>query len=93
MRPTLHKTDANQRKIMNALRNIGATVCDLAPVGDGCPDILVGFRGVNYLIEIKNMDGRGMRFTEAEQEFKDTWRGQWTVVTNVDQAIAVVEAV
>ena len=43
--------DANQPEIVAALRAAGATVQHLHEVGQGCPDILAGFRGRNYLID------------------------------------------
>jgi hypothetical protein len=47
------KQDANQGEIVEALEKLGCTVLDLSSDGHGCPDILVGFRGMNYLAEIK----------------------------------------
>jgi hypothetical protein len=45
------KRDVNEKTIIAALRSVGATVQQLdAP---GCPDLLVGFRGVNTLMEVK----------------------------------------
>ena len=51
------RVDDNHAKIVASLRLVGCTVLDLSAVGQGCPDIMVGLAGVNYLIEIK--DGRG----------------------------------
>lgn len=45
MRRRAH-TDRNQPAIVAALRGIGATVQPLHAVGQGCPDLLVGYRGV-----------------------------------------------
>ena len=50
------RVDANQPVIVAALRAIGATVQHLHAVGQGCPDILVGYDGVNFLMEIKDGD-------------------------------------
>src|SRR3972149_1571025 len=50
------RTDANHTEIVNALQAIGASVTSLADVGGGCPDLLVGYRGQNMLLEVK--DGR-----------------------------------
>ena len=47
------KIDANQTEIVKALRQVGASVQSLASTGKGCPDLLVGFRGVNWLLEVK----------------------------------------
>lgn len=86
-----YKTDANQAEIVKALRAMGATVVSLASVKHGCPDLLVGWRGYNYLIEVKNMDGRGDRLTPDEQVFFDGWNGQVTIFRCVEDAIAFLE--
>jgi hypothetical protein len=46
------KRDANERAIIVALRLAGASVHQLQ--GTGEPDLLVGFEGVTYLMEIKD---------------------------------------
>ena len=43
------KIDENQPEIVDALRAMGCSVTILSAVGNGCPDILVGFRGINLL--------------------------------------------
>ena len=48
------KVDANQTEIVKALRQVGASVQSLAATGKGCPDLLVGIRGLNFLIEVKD---------------------------------------
>jgi len=48
------RIDANQPAIIAALRSIGATVQPLHAVGGGCPDLLVGLRGRNILMEVKD---------------------------------------
>ncbi len=45
--------DRNQPEIVAALRAAGATVEYLHAVGGGCPDLLVGYRGANYVLEVK----------------------------------------
>ena len=52
------RIDANQPEIVDGLRRIGATVRSTATIGIGFPDICVGFRGKNYLFEIK--DGKAL---------------------------------
>ena len=89
------RTDANQKEIVGALRQIGATVQILSDVGSGCPDILVGFRGSNYALEIK--DGEKIpskqRLTPAEAVWHSTWRGQVAIVKSIGEAIRVVSEV
>lgn len=73
-----------------ALRAIGCTVVSLSRVGDGCPDLLVGFRGKTTLIEVKNPYGR-----DEVNELQRDWHGRWrgapvAVVRSPDEAILVV---
>lgn len=86
------KIDANQTEIVAALRKIGCTVQILSSVGKGCPDILVGYRGKNFLLEIK--DGAkpvsAQKLTPDQVEWHDLWSGQVNVVNCVDQAIKIV---
>ena len=89
------RVDANQPEIVAALRAAGATVQHLHEVGRGCPDILVGFRNDNYLIEIK--DGSkppsARQLTPKEQEWHQEWRGYVTVVESAEDALAVIGAI
>lgn len=48
------RTDANQKAVVAALRAAGCSVLSLANIGSNAPDLLVGFRGVTYLLEVKN---------------------------------------
>lgn len=59
------KVDKNQAAIVQGLRKVGAKVQSIAEVGDGCPDLLVGFRGTWYAIEVK-MPGEALTEDEAE---------------------------
>lgn len=83
------RIDANQVAVVAALRAAGASVQPLATVGDGCPDLLVGFRGVNLLMECK--DGRktpGNRpLTDPQKEWLAAWRGRVVVVLSADEAV------
>ena len=81
------RADKNQPEIVAALRAAGATVHHLHTVGGGCPDIIVGYQGVNYLMEIKTETGK---LNAREQEFFELWRGQCVVVRNVDMALNVI---
>lgn len=83
------RTDANQAEIVEALRQVGASVVLLHQVGGGCPDIGVGFRGHTYLLEIK---AEGGRLTEDEREWHASWRGHVAVVYSVEDALRVIGA-
>ena len=83
------KVDANQAEIVADLRAIGCTVLHLHMVGHGCPDIAVGFRGQNYLFELKDGDKppSRRRLTADEQAWHEKWRGQVAVITTFDEAL------
>lgn len=83
--------DANQPEIVAALRAAGATVQHLHEVGRGCPDILVGFQGKNYLFEIKNPD-RLWGFTPRETAWIVDWRGQVNTIELAEHALEIMEA-
>lgn len=81
------KIDGNQGEIVKALRNVGCSVLSLAPIGRGAPDILVGYKGRNVLIEVKRPKGK---LNDQQQEFKAGWRGDLCVVRSVDEALMVL---
>lgn len=86
------KVDDNQAEIVAALRKIGASVQPLHAVGQGCPDLLVGWRGMTSLLEVK--DGKkppsARKLTEDQEKWHANWRGQVAVVETVEQAIEAV---
>ncbi len=84
------RVDANQREIVEALRKCSATVQHLHELGKGCPDILVGHRGCNYLLEIKAETGE---LTPVQVWWHEDWGGQVARVDTVDEALAVVGAI
>jgi hypothetical protein len=82
------RVDGNHDEVIDALRRIGAKAVYLrAPV-----DLLVGFRGVNALLEVK--DGRlppsHRQLTADERDFIATWPGTVHVVTSAEEAVRVV---
>ncbi|MDD4986141.1 MAG: hypothetical protein PHQ43_10210 [Dehalococcoidales bacterium] len=84
------RTDANQAEIMAALRKVGASVQSLHEVGRGCPDLVVGYHGHNYLMEVK------MPFqilNAAEEAWHVKWKGQVAVVYGVKEALVQIGAV
>lgn len=87
------KKDDNHQSVVQALRQIGAYVQDLGGVGQGCPDLLVGFRGAWHLLEVK--DGAKVpskrKLTPAEIEFLVDLRNRAPVhvIESVEQAIQV----
>ena len=85
------RRDTIHADIVAALRAVGASVQDLAAVGGGVPDILVGYRGVNYLMEIKTPRHTTKAGTHArQQEWHAGWRGSAHYVRSIDEAYRVI---
>ena len=86
--------DRNQDDIVNALENIGCSVVDLSGTPKrartkGLPDLLVGWRGKNYLMEVKALketNKRG-RLRESQYEFFAKWKGQCCVIRSLEDAL------
>ena len=84
------KVDVNQPALVAAIRDLGWTVQHLHSLGQGCPDILVGAKGKNYLFEIKNPEYYDGKLPADEQEWHDMWRGQVDVVETIEDILEVV---
>ena len=89
------KTDANHAQVVQALRDAGCGVLDLARMGEGCPDLLA--HGPTYpwraiLLEVK--DGSkppsARKLTPDQEKFHAAWKGALAVVTTVEEALDAV---
>ena len=80
------KRDENEPEIIAAYEAVGATV-EQNPIGKGRTDLDVGFRGVNYKVEVKMP---GAKLTDVQVDWHRTWRGQKAIVRNVKEALAVI---
>lgn len=95
MRRRAAKVDDNQREIVDALRKRGCFVQSLAPVGNGCSDLLVGRNGRWVLLEVK--DGSKTpsqrQLTPQQVQFILDCRNRAPVhvVETVEQALEVVQ--
>lgn len=83
------RVDLSQKRIVQALRDAGATVEVLSDVGRGVPDLLVGIRMRNFLFEVKNPGGPPSKnaLTPVEASWHREWRGEVVVVTTPEEAI------
>lgn len=81
------RKDKNHKEIADHLIAHGATVGDLSQVKRLC-DMVVGFRGINELVEIK--DGSkppsAQKLTEGEQGFHDRYTGTISIITTTEEA-------
>jgi hypothetical protein len=88
------KVDANQSDIVAALRAVGASVQPLHSVGQGCPDLMVGYRGQTFALEIKDgsLPPSARKLTDAQVEWHRDWRGHVVVVESVKDALIAIGA-
>jgi len=87
------KIDSNQNEIVEALRRCGASVLITSQLKN-CFDILVGYNGINYIVEIK--DGKKppsqRKLTQGEIKFRDNWRGgKYYVIESVEDALKMIK--
>jgi len=88
VKPRFTPNDANQPEILRVARQIpGLDYIDLTEVGDDCPDTLFGYKGVNYLAEIKTQKGR-MR--PGQERHHREWPGQTTVIRSPDDLLKLI---
>ena len=90
------KVDTNQAAIVAALRQVGAEVQPLHTLGGGVPDLLVAFRGANYLLEVKDGDKSPSKqaLTPDEAAWHARWlrKGQVAIVKTIDEALRAIGA-
>lgn len=83
------RTDANQKEIVEAIRKTGASVHITSGVADGFPDLVVGFRGRNFLFEVKDPSKplSQRRLTQDQIIFHKLWYGQVCIVHTAEDAL------
>ena len=88
------KVDDNQSEIVKALRKAGAVVLITSQLKNAF-DLLVGYRGNLFIVEIK--DGNKIpskrKLTEGEQKCKDNFNSvgvDYHIVKNIKEAIELI---
>lgn len=86
------RTDSNQQAIVKQLRDLHVSVQHLHMVGDGCLDLLLGFRGSNFLVELKDPSKppSKRKLTPDQEKFLLEWRGQAAVCETLDEILKVI---
>lgn len=82
------KVDTNQSQVVRELRQIpGVSVFPTHMVGGGFPDLVVGWRGVTILVELKDPDRppSARKLTPDEQAFCDSWTGAYMIATSAEE--------
>ena len=81
------KIDSNHTEIVDQLFLCGCSVQSMATIGNGCPDILVGYKGNNYVFEIKTAKGR---LNKRQERWFNQWIGQKDIIRNIYEAINII---
>jgi hypothetical protein len=83
------RVDSNQSTIVKALRGIPGVSVKVTSSLPEFVDIVVGFKGQSYLIEIK-AEGKKKQLKDSQKEFRDEWNGQWVVCENLDEILKTI---
>jgi len=83
------KPDANQAQLTEELRKLPGVS---AIVLNADIDLIVGYQGRNFLLEVKNpeLKWNANRRTERQKQLRATWTGQYAVVKSLDEVLAVI---
>lgn len=79
------RRDPNEPAIVKALEAVGASVKRLDEV-----DLLIGWRGHNFLLEVKGPKGA---LKPSQEEMIRSWRGQYGIVRTADEALRTIGAI
>ena len=90
------RTDSNHKEIIDCCRKIPSiSVFSTHMVGKGFPDIVIGYKGLNYLVEIK--DGKKSKsqkkLTDDEISFHELWKGQIIVAENINDIMRMLKII
>jgi hypothetical protein len=89
----IKRADANQPQLIRSIRKLpGVSVFLTHTVGKGFVDAVIGFRGVNYLVEIKDPGKSKSRkkLTPDEETFHRNWTGQVAVVETLEDVLKLL---
>ena len=93
------RVDANQRAIVTELRARGYSVAVTSSLGNGFPDLVVGFTDraghtANLLVELKDGDKPPSKqvLTSDEMRFMLGWRGHVIVARNADEVVEEIKS-
>ena len=87
------KIDANQNEVVKKIRSIpNVSVAITSALGNGFPDLVIGYKGLNYLIELKdgNKTPSQRKLTPDEEKFREQWNGNYHVCNSYQEIIKVI---
>jgi len=78
------KVDANQPEIVKALRAINGVTVEL-----GMDDLLIGYKGANYWIELKEV-GKEKQIKPHQAMLAEKWKGQYLITSSLDEILELM---
>lgn len=84
------RVDANHLDICHVLRQSGQSVFSTAALGNGFTDAVTAFRGINYLVEIKD-GNKKWNLTPDQVKFHVEWQGPIIILDSIQSAINWME--
>lgn len=76
--------DVKHLAVAQRFQAYGASVLDLSRLGFGAPDLLVGFCGINELVEVK---GQESGLTAWQTQFQNMWQGREVRVVRDERGV------
>ena len=90
------RTDANQSDVVAEFREAlpDASLKVMSGAGDGFPDLAIGWRGVNFLFEVKDPEKcpSARQLTRAQKDLHTEWQGQIAIVHSSGEILALMAA-
>lgn len=85
-----NRRDQNHWRLVSEFRTLGCSVQDTSRVGDGCPDIYVGFLGRHHGVEIKRPKKGRVEHTQVQ--WAAATKGCWHLVRTPEDVQMLVTA-
>ena len=87
------RVDANHKEVVDEFRRLGCSVLDMSRLGDGAPDLLIGYGGVSILVEVKDGLKPPSKSTLNNDQLQwwMNWRENPRVVRNLEQVAETAE--
>lgn len=87
------KVDRNQAEIVEIFEDYGFSVQRAQAMGSGFPDLILGYGGRNYLVEVKDWQKKPSerKLNDLQREWHAAWKGQVCVVETAIEAIKLAE--
>ena len=86
------RVDSNHKEVVDEFRRLGCSVLDMSRLGEGTPDLLIGFSGQCMLVEVKNGKKPPSKrvLTGPQIYFWMSWKANPLVVKSLDDVAKTV---